>query len=72
VYGQFNANITNGLSKMEIVQNGVDDYSLKLWSGDRSKNVTYVRLQGPQAEAGVQQTYFLFQNLQQIAGQAVE
>lgn len=56
--------MTNGVSRMAIVKNVVDqDYSLKFYSGDGTKDVTVLRLKGNDAEQTVQQVYFMFQNV---------
>jgi hypothetical protein len=50
----FTAKITNQISGTYIATNASDDFSLKLVSGDASKNVTLVRLKGPTADREIQ------------------
>lgn len=60
--------ITNGASGLQVIQNGPEDYSLKMVSGDATKNVTVIRLAGPSAQADVQVIHQLFLRLGEVLG----
>lgn len=63
---QFDSQITNGSSGLVILQNGPEDYSLKIMSGDGTKNVTVIRYAGRTAEADIQLVYQCFYSLLRI------
>jgi len=60
--------ITNGTSGLLILKNGDDDYSLKVVSGDGTKNVTFVRRRGPTAYADVSLVYQILNSVAQLIG----
>jgi hypothetical protein len=52
------AKILNGVSAIRINRNSANDFSLKLISGDGSKNVTFIRYGGADADPKIQQVYY--------------
>lgn len=44
-----NVQVSNGLSAINVVQNAPNDFSVKVVSGDGTKNVTFARYVGPSA-----------------------
>lgn len=54
---QFDSQITNGASGLQIITNGPEDFSLKIISGDGMKNVTVIRYAGRTAESDIQLVY---------------
>lgn len=60
--------ITNAISVIHILPNAEDDYSLKLVSGDHSKDVTFVRYKGTTALADVTRIYNLLKSITELMG----
>jgi hypothetical protein len=50
---QFDSQVTNAASGLVILKNAEGDYSLKIISGDGTKNVTVIRYAGRTAEADI-------------------
>lgn len=60
--------ITNGISGFDIRENGHDDFSLKLISGDGTKDVTFVRYKGSTAYADCVRIQSLLKSLTELMG----
>ena len=60
--------ITNGASGLRILQNAEDDYSLKVISGDGTKDVTFVRYKGTTALADTTRIHALLKSLMELIG----
>lgn len=60
--------ITNAASGLRVIKNAERDYSLKIISGDGSKDVTIIRFAGESAEADIQTVHQLFLKLGEVLG----
>ena len=60
--------VTNAASGLQVLKNAEQDYSLKIISGDGSKNVTIIRFAGPSAEADIAVVYKLFSAQGEVLG----
>lgn len=60
--------VTNAASGLQVIMNAPNDYSLKVISGDGTKNVTLVRYAGSSAEADIQVVYQLFKLQAEVLG----
>lgn len=60
--------VTNAAGGLQVVPNGSDDFSLKIISGDGSKNVTIIRYKGASAAADIQVVYQLFLKMGEVLG----
>jgi hypothetical protein len=60
--------IVNAASGLQIIQNAANDLSLKVISGDATKNVTIIRLRGESAKADIDTLYQLFSRLFDVVG----
>lgn len=66
-----NSSITNGVSGFKILTNSDDDFSVKVISGDGSKDVTWIRFKGPTAFADAVRHRDLLKNLAEVMGLVV-
>ena len=60
--------ITNSASGLQVVENAPNDFSLKIISGDGTKNVTIIRYAGESAQADIQVVHQLFLRLGEVLG----
>lgn len=60
--------IVNAASALQVVKNAENDYSLKVISGDATKNVTLIRFAGSSAEADITVVYTLFKAQGEVLG----
>jgi hypothetical protein len=60
------ATITNGASGLRVIQNTQYDWSVKIISGDGTKNVTVVRYQGRTAQFAAELAYTLIMSVLRV------
>lgn len=65
---RFDSVVTNAASGLMVIKNAEQDFSLKIISGDGTKNVTIIRLAGSSAEGDIQVLYRLFVTQGEVLG----